>query len=338
MTTRKTSAPPLSRPAAERRGRRRFIGALSALAATHTGVQAQESDYPSRPITLIVPWPPGGASDLALRAFAQAASRQLKQNFIIENKPGAGGTLGPSTMARTAKPDGYTLSQHPAGLYRLSAMKKMAWDPVKDFTFISRVAGYLVAFVVRTDSPFRSMRDVIAWARANPGKLSYGSSGIGTTNHLGPAAVGLKAGVEFNHVPFKGSVESLAALMGGHVMMVSSESAAPLVETGRARLLATCGEQRYARFPDVPTLVEQGLDVVASSPWGIVGPAGMDPRIVAMLDAAFRRAMDDPELIRALAQYDQAPMYQSTPDYRVYAQREQVDSRRLIESLDLVEK
>ena len=320
--------------------RREFLGQFSAALLCLGAPQAfaGEADYPSRPITLIVPWPPGGTSDSAMRAFAQIASRHLKQNIVIENKPGAGGTLAPATMARLARPDGYTLTQIPGGIFRQPAMRKTNWDPNRDFSYISRLGGYMVAIVVRADSPLKTFADLIAFAKANPKALSYGSTGIATANHLGMEAVALQAGVEFNHVPFKGSADSLSALLGGHVMAVSSESAGTFIDSARVRALAVCGEYRVPRWPDVPTLIELGYDVVSNSPYGIAGPAGMDPKLVQFLDSTFKKVLEDPEFLKALAQFDMTALYQNTADYRQYTVREQVESRKLVEALGLVEK
>ncbi len=309
----------------------------AALLGSVSSVRAQEG-YPVRPITLIVPWSAGGGSDVAMRAFAQTAAKYLKQQVIVMNMPGAGGTLGPVHMARNARPDGYTLSQIPGGVFRQPAMRKTDWDPQKDFSYISRIGGYQVALVVRADSPFKTLADLIAFAKANPGKVTFGSTGIGTANHLGVEAVGLKAGVELTHVPYKGSSESLVALLGGHVMLVSSESAGSFIDSGKLRALATCGEKRLSRWADVPTLIELGYDVVSNSPYGLAGPAGMDPKIIAQLDDVVRQVLEDPEFIKAMARVDQTTMYLNTADYKASIQRELVDSKRLIESLKLVEK
>lgn len=321
--------------------RRNLMRALSAgvLAAGIPLAARAQSGYPSEHvITLIVPWSAGGGSDALMRAFALTASKYLKQQVIIENIAGVGGTLGPARMVRTAKPDGYTLSQIPGGVFRQPAMRKVDWDPQKDFSYISRIGGYQVALVVRQDSPFKTLSDVIAFAKAHPGQVTYGSTGIGTSNHLGVAAVGLKAGVELTHVPFKGSSESLVALLGGQVMFASSESAGSYIDSGKLRALATCGEKRLSRWPDVPTLIELGYNVTSDSAYGLAGPAGMDPQTVAYLDGIVKQVMNDPEFLKMMAQFDQTPLYQNTADYKAFTLREQADSKQLIEALGLAEK
>lgn len=319
--------------------RRDFVKAISsaALLAGSPLARAQET-YPSRPITLIVPWSAGGGSDNVMRAFANAAAKYFKQPVIVQNVPGVGGTLGPAHMARMAKPDGYTLSQIPGGIFRQPAMRKTNWDPQKDFSYISRIGAYQVALVVRADSPFKTLHDLIKYAKANPGKVTYGSTGIATANHLGIAAVSIKAGVELTHVPFQGSAPSMSALLGGHVMLVSSESAGSFIDSGQMRALATCGEKRLSRWPDVPTLIELGYDVLSDAPYGLAGPAGMDPKTVAYIDGVVHQVLQDADFLQAMAKLDQTPSYLSTADYKISIQRELADSKQLIESLGLVEK
>src|SRR5256885_11253079 len=145
---------------------------------------AQASDFPTRPITLIVPFPAGGSTDRHMRTLADIAGKQLGQTIIVENKPGAGGTLGPGNMSRTAKPDGYTITQFPMSMLRMAHMQKTAWNPVTDFTYIIGVSGYTFGFTVRSDSPYKSFNEYIAAARKSPGKIEYGSTGIGSSPHL----------------------------------------------------------------------------------------------------------------------------------------------------------
>ena len=315
----------------------RILGAGAVAAGTSLGARAQDV-YPSRPITLIVPWTAGGGSDGAMRVFAQIATKYLKQTVVIENIAGASGTLGPARMARTAKPDGYTLSQIPAGIFRLPAMHKTDWDPQKDFDYIARIAGYQGIFVVRADSPIKTLNDLITFAKAHPGEVTYGSVGVGTGNHLNVAEFGLKAGLELTHVPYKGSSESLTALLGGHVMLVSSESAGSYIVSGKVRALAVTNEKRLSRFPDIPTLHELGYGGALNSSYGWAGPAGMDPKIVAYLDGITKKVTEDPEFIEAMVKFDQVIAYLNTADYNASISRELAAGRRLIEALGLVEK
>jgi tripartite-type tricarboxylate transporter receptor subunit TctC len=319
--------------------RRRWLAHGLALAALGAGTQAFAQAYPSRPITLIVPWPAGGSTDRHLRGLAELASKQLGQNIVIENKPGGGGTTGPGTMALTAKPDGYTIAQFPLGMLRLPHMQKTQWHPINDFTFIIGVTGYTFGLTVRADSPYKTFNDYIEAARKAPGKIDYGSTGIGTSPHLIMEELSENAKVELTHVPFKGNADLTQALLGGHVMAQSDASGwDKFVDGGQMRLLVTFGDKRTQRWPNVPTAKELGYGVVSTSPYGIVGPKGMDPAVVKTLHDAFKKAMDDPKHLELLASLNQDVWYQNSDDYAKWARETFVKEKRLIEKLGLAGK
>jgi len=310
----------------------RLATLLVLFAAQHAYAQA----FPAKPITLICPWPPGGSTDTHLRQFAQIASRHLGQNVVVENKPGASGMLGPVAASRTA-PDGYTLSQLPVSAFRVPHIQKVDWDPLKDFTYIIGITGYTFGVVVKSDSPFKSFKDLIDYARANPGKMSFGSTGTGTSPHLLMEEVGMKMGVQFLHVPFKGNADSTQALMGGHVMAQSDATGwGRHVDAGAFRLLVTFGEKRTKW--NAPTARELGIDIVSYSPYGIVGPKGMEPTTVRFLHDAFRKTLDDPEHLKVLAQLDQVYWYKSSEDYRQWAADTLKAERATIERVGLLAK
>lgn len=309
----------------------------AALAAPFGAAHAQA--YPSRPITLIVPWPAGGSTDRHHRALAEIASKHLGQQIIIENKPGAGGTLGPSSMALTAKPDGYTISQYPMGMLRIPHMNKVQWSPINDFTFIIGVSGYTFGFVVKSDSPHKSFKEYIEAARKQPGKIDYGSTGIGTSPHLLMEELADKAGVQLNHIPFKGNADLMQALLGGHVMAASDASGwDKFVDNNQMRLLVTFGENRTKRWPQVPTAKELGYGIVSSSPYGLVGPKGMDPAIVKTLHDAFKKAMDDPKHAEVLATLNQDMWYRTGEQYKSWAIATYAKDKLLIDRLGLSAK
>ncbi len=309
------------------------------LVAAVMALPAGAQEFPSRPIALICPWPAGGSTDTHLRRFAEIASKYLGQPIVVENRPGGGGMIGPGNMAQIAKPDGYTVSQLPMGAFRIPHMQKVAWDPVRDFTYIIGLTGYTFGVVVKSDSPIKSFRELLDYARANPGKFSYGSTGTGTSPHLLMEEVAMKAGVEFLHVPFKGNADSTQALMGGHVMAQSDSSGwGRFVDAGQLRLLVTFGGQRTRHWPGVPTAKDLGLDVISTSPYGIVGPRGMELRKVKILHDGFRKALDDPEHLKVLEQLDQERWYQSSEDYAKYASDTLQHERALIERLGLLAK
>ena len=293
--------------------------------------------FPSRTITLVCPWPPGGSTDTHLRKFAEVASKYVGQYIVVENKPGGGGMLGPGVMAKTQKPDGYTLSQLPVGAFRIPHMQKVDWDPLKDFTYIIGLTGYTFGLVVKSDTQFKTLKEVIDYAKANPGKFSYGSTGTGTSPHLLIEELGGKVGAQFLHVPFKGNADSTQAILGGHVMAQSDATGwARHVEAGTFRLLVTFGEQRTKW--NAPTAKELGIDIVSYSPYGIVAPKGMDPKLTRQLHDAFRKTLDDPEHLKVLQQFDQIYWYKSSEDYAKWAAATFAEERATIERLGLLAK
>jgi tripartite-type tricarboxylate transporter receptor subunit TctC len=300
-------------------------------------VLAHAQQFPAKPVTLIVPWPAGGSTDIYFRKLGEIAQKHLGQNLVIENRPGGSGNNGPTTMAKTAQPDGYTISQLTISAFRAPHMQKVDWNPVTDFTYIIGLAGYTFGIVVKADSPFKTFQDLMTYAKANPGKLSYATPGTGTSLHLAMEEVAAKAGVQLLHVPFKGYADGAIALMGGHVMVqVDSTGWAKQVDAGAQRLLATLGEKR-TRW-GAPTVKELGVDTVSASPFGLVGPKGMPPQVVKTLHDAFKRSLDDPDYLKLLAQLDQPAWYQSSEDYAKWAAQAFKAERGTIERVGLLLK
>ena len=323
-------------------GRRSLALAAAAFVATvgaSAPAWAQATDFPTRPITLIVPFPAGGSTDRHMRTLADIAGKQLGQTIIVENKPGAGGTLGPGNMSRTARPDGYTITQFPMSMLRMAHMQKTAWNPLTDFTYIIGVSGYTFGFTVRSDSPYKTFNEYIAAARKSPGKIEYGSTGIGSSPHLLMEELAENAKVTLNHVPFKGNADLQQALLGGHVAAQSDASGwDTYVDGGQMRLLMTFGEKRTQRWPEVPTAKELGYGVVSTSPYGLAGPKGMDPAVVRKLHDAFKKAMDDPRHVEVLKQLNQDAWYRSGADYAQWAKDAFAKDKVLIDRLGLAAK
>ena len=316
--------------------RRMLAAGVSALLLAVCG-PAWAQAYPVKPVILICPWPAGGGTDLHLRKLAELASRQLGQPVIVENRPGGSGMNGPANMAKTARPDGYTISQLTITAFRMPYMQKVDWDPLTDFSYIIGLAGYTFGIVVKSDSPLKSFEDLIAYAKANPGKLSYGTPGTGTSLHLAMEEIAAKAGVQFLHVPFKGQAESAQALMGGHIMaQVDSTGWARQVDAGVFRLLATLGDRR-TRW-NAPTVKELGIDTVSNSPYGLVGPKGLPQPVLKRLHDAFKTASDDPENMKTLQQLDQLYWYKSSEDYAKWAAERLQAERATIERVGLLVK
>jgi len=320
--------------------RRQLLAGAAALAApaiVSSSALAQDK-FPNRPITLIAPWPTGGSSDAVMRAFAESAGRALGGTVIVENKPGVGGTLGATAMLN-AKPDGYTLTQLPLGIYRLPHMQKMPFDPVKDLTHIVCLTGYTFGLAATMDAPYKSLKEMVAYAKANPGKVAYGHTGTGTTPHLAIEEFAAKAGIELTDIPFKGSAEIMQSILGGHIQLMSGTTEfAPHVRAGKLRLLATLGRERNKAFPDVPTVKESGWDTVSESPFGIGGPKNMDPAIVKILHDAFRKTLEDPKVLETLDKFYQPVIYMNTADYTAYAARTFAAEKATIDRLKAAKK
>jgi len=294
-----------------------------------------QSNFPSRPIKLICPWPAGGSTDAVMRAIAESASRILNNPVITENKGGAGGILGANELVN-AKPDGYTLSQLPMGIFRIPHIQKTLFDPLVDLTYVACLTGYTFGIVVRSDSPIKSIKDLVDYAKANPGKFTYGSTGNGTTPHLAVEEFAMKAGIKLQHVPFKGNAEGMQAILGGHIMSHSDATGwGPHVEAGACRLLATYGSKRTKRWPNTPTLNELGYDTVSDSPFGVGAPKGMDPAITRKLHDTFKATLEDPKVLASFEKYDQSVIYMNTEDYTKYARETFPKEKKLIEQLGL---
>ena len=244
-----------------------------------------------------------------------------------------------SEAVAKAAPDGYTITQLPLGIYRIPHMQKTNFDPIKDLTHIACLTGYTFCIASTLDAPFKTLKEMVAYAKANPGKLEYGHTGTGTTPHLAIEDFSQKAGIELNPIPFKGAAEILQAIFGGHIRMASSTSEIiPLVKEGKLRLLSTLGSKRTKAFPDVPTVKESGWDTISESPFGIGGPKGMDPAIVRILQDAFKKTLDDPKVIATLDQYYQPTIYMNSEDYSKYAVRTFESERQTVERLGLAKK
>ena len=316
---------------------RRLLLATGAATLAAPGIPRAQGRYPDRPIQLVVPWPAGGSADLQLRSIGELVGKALGQPMVIQNRPGAGGTLGPMTVAQQARPDGYTLTQmHLSVLRRPWMMRTPQWDPIGDFTHIIGMTGWLFGCAVKADSPFRTWQEMIAYAKANPGKLTYTTSGIGTTNHLAMETIQEKDGVQLTHVPYRGSNEAVTAVIGGQVDMVCDSSTwAPFVEAGQMRALSVWTADRVARFPNVPTLKELGYDLTVTSPYGVSGPKGMDEGIVRVLHDAMKDALMSRENAEVRSRFDMPLVYQDTQTYRAFIAERVEYEKAMVRRLNL---
>jgi len=264
-------------------------------------VLSADENWPTKPIRLILGSGAGGSTDMSTRLLASILEKELGQPIICENKSGGTGTVAAS-IAATQEPDGYHLFTLQTGPAFLAAhTQDIPFDPLKDFTFISRYAVWQYGLVVQADSPWNTFQDFLKFAKENPGEISYGLSGTGSPQHLVMERLGLLEEIEWKAIPFKGSAESIPALMGGHVNAEAGVAKwAPQVLSGDFRLLAVFGAERMKEFPEVPTLKELGYDIVAPSLLSIAGPAGIPEDIVERLDQAIKKAVEDPEFIKLI--------------------------------------
>jgi tripartite-type tricarboxylate transporter receptor subunit TctC len=281
------------------------------------------AQFPDRPVTMIVPFPPGGVADTVARPMAEALSRELGQSVVIENKPGAGGGIGMAQVAK-AKPDGYTILMALSSYSVLpEADRVMGRTPayqLADLKPIARVTADPTVLAVRADAPWQTYADFIAAARAAPGKLTFGSSGNYGTMHMPMAMLAQQAGVQMTHVPYTGAGPAIVGLLGGQVDAIATGPATIVqhVKAGKARVLASWGDARLASLPDVPTLRELGVPIDYAQWAGLFVPAGTPDAVVARLRAAARAAAADPKVNQVLGTAGSPVQWLDAPDFQRY--------------------
>ena len=302
------------------------LAALLVLAgAGASGAALAQAPYPSKQIRLVIGFPPGGPTDIVSRVFAQKLTEQLGQAVFVDNRPGAGGNIAAETVARAA-PDGYTLFYNTSAITIAPALYgKVSYDTLKDFAPVSSTAAVPMVLMVHPSLAVKSVGELIAYARANPGKLNYGSSGTGTITHLATAALATHAGVTMQHIPYKGSAPALTDLAGGttQVMIDTINSALPYIKDGRVRALAVTTTRRSAVLPDVPTLNETEMPGMEMSAWqGIVAPAGTPRAIVDQLNGEIGKALASAEVRAKLAAQGTDPLGSTPEAYAAYIRSE----------------
>jgi tripartite-type tricarboxylate transporter receptor subunit TctC len=300
--------------------RREVLGGLLAIGAAAAAGPAFAADpFPSKPITLILPFPAGGSFDPIFRSLANAASQDLGQPVVLMHKPGAGGVTGTAGLATMNEADGYTLAVMHNSVIRAPLVQKVTWDPLRDFTYLIGLAGLTTGVTVAADAPWKSLPELLEDAKKRPGAISWGNVGAISVNRIYAERLAKMAGTKFNMVPFKGGGESFQALIGRHLDVYGDPGFGPQVQGGKARLLATFTAQRLKRYPDVPTVKELGWDLVIDSPVGLVAPKNLDPKIAARLQAAFTKAASDPAYLQQLESFDMQPNVISGQAYAAYA-------------------
>lgn len=328
MTSSKSSA------GQARISRRRIIASAAAIATAGIAPASRSlaSDWPARPVRVLLGFPAGGSIDVPFRVMARNAEAFLGQPVIVENKPGAGGTVSILQM-KNAAPDGYVLGLVTMGVFRAPVIEDVAYDPLADITYIVSLSHVPFGVVVRADSPHKTWAELLAHGKARPDKINYGvPAGLGNSAHLLVEEITQQEKLKWNVVPYKGSADCAQALMAGDVDFTVDGSGGfgPLVEAGRARLLAVASEERSPRWTDIPTTKELGYRMTIDSPWGLGGPKGMDPAVVEKIQTAFRKSLDTPEVKAALLRGGQGTRYKDARQFTDFAAKAAVEERALL--------
>ncbi|MCX7275009.1 MAG: tripartite tricarboxylate transporter substrate binding protein [Burkholderiales bacterium] len=301
--------------------RRAVVLGLAGAVAAPAVVRAQPKWKPERPITIYNPFAAGGVTDIQLRFMGEKVSRLLGQPVLIEVKAGAAGTLAPAQLM-SARPDGHALACMSINSLRYPHYQPVPWHPLRDFTYITGLSSYTIGIVVRADAPWKTIEDLIAAGKREPEKYTYGTSGVGGSGNLMMIEIDQATGAKFTHVPYKGGAEWMQALLAGHINFLADAAQwAPFVDNGQCRILAMATEQRIAKYPDAPTLKDRGINAIAHSPYGLVGPKDLPPAIVQAIHEAFTEATNDPGLQPLLDRFIQVPWRKNPAEYRAYAEQ-----------------
>jgi tripartite-type tricarboxylate transporter receptor subunit TctC len=301
-------------------------GAAAACPVAWPGI-ARADDYPSRPVTIVVPYTPGGSTEILARIVALHLGKRLGQSFIVENKPGAGTVIGTTTVAKAA-PDGYTLlmaTPTPMAI-NVKIHKQLPYDPATDFVPLGMVAGAPFVLIVNPALPVHSVKELIAYAKEHPGKLSYGSGGVGAPHHLYAELLKSMTGINMTHVPYKGSLPALNDVVAGHIdlMFCDIPPAIGMIKTGRVRVLGVSTKARVDAFPDVPSIAEAGVPGFDVAGWFmVVAPAQTPSAIVAKLHDALKAVLVEPEVKQQIAKLSLVPLADpSTEEMKAFVKSE----------------
>ena len=307
---------PLRRPAA-------FLSLMAALALACGPALAQ--GFPTRPVTLVVPYPPGGSADILARTVGQKLAEKLGQPVVIENKGGAGTAIGTRFVAE-ATPDGYTLLMGTVSSHAINpAMAKVGYDPVRDFVPVAPLASIPFVLVTNPAAPYLKLSELLAAARQKPGTISYASAGPGTSNHLAGEMLATAAQVQLLHVPYRGSAPALADVLAGHVplMFDLQTTAVPNIRAGKLKALAVTGTQRSALLPDVPTVAESGLPAFEVSAWfALFAPARLPPAVLKRLSDDMADVLKAPDMVQKLRELGAEPDKRPAADFAGYVRSE----------------
>jgi tripartite-type tricarboxylate transporter receptor subunit TctC len=296
--------------------RRAVLGSALAASAIAPTIARADGDYPNRTVRLVIPWPPGASADAFLRVMAEQTGKRLGQSMVPDNKPGANGSLS-GVALKDARPDGYTLGQIHTGTFRAALMTdKPAYDPLNDFSYIIQLSGSVHGIVVRTDSPYKTFEDLVAAAKADPEKRTYGTFGQASVQNLVMVDLQQRLGIKMTHVPYKGGSDLYNGLLGSQIDAIADASGwIPLVQSGKFRLLVVWGSKRMPLFPEVRTLRDAGIDLEVNSPYGVCAPKGLDPAIVKKIHDAMKDALFDPATQAVMNTYNMPTLYLDTAAY-----------------------
>lgn len=296
--------------------RRAAIACL--LAAAAAAPAFAQDNFPSKPIQLVLPFPPGGSFDPVFRALAAAASQDLGQPIVLMHRPGAGGVTGTASVATMPEADGYTIAVMHNSVIRAPLVTKVNFDPLKDFSYLVGLAGLVTGVTVAVDAPWKTLPELMADAKKRPGAISWGNVGAISINRIYAERLAKAGGTRFNMVPFKGGSESFQALIGHHLDVYGDPGFGAQVQGGKVRLLATFTAERLKKY-NAPTVKELGYDLVIQSPVGLVAPKNLDAKVAAKLQAAFRKAANDPAYLQQLETFDMQPAVMTGEEYAAYA-------------------
>ena len=294
------------------------------------------AEFPTKAVNVLIGYSAGGSTDLSTRALAAEVSKTLKQPIICSNQVGAAGTLVLGRV-KGEKADGYTIYNAPtANFCRIPHLQAVPYDPLKDFAFIMQYGLYQYGILVRSDAPWKTFEELIDYAKKNPSKIKYGTSGLGTGQHLAMEYLAMKLGIKWDHVPFPGGAQVVTALLGGHVQVISQTTEwKEQALAGKFRLLVVPTPQRLKAFPEVPTLMEKGYDFAVRSNLAFMGPAGMPAEAVEKLDKAFAEAMKSKVFLDVMDKFDMPPAYMGHKELTQFVQKDHRETGELIKSLGI---
>lgn len=320
--------------------RREFLQfAVGAAAFGAMGGEAFAQNYPTRNITFIVPFTPGGSTDILARLLGQKFSESMGQGVVIENRPGAGGGIGSGVLAK-AEPDGYTIGMGHIGTLGVnpSLYPKLQYDPIKSFAHISMLAKVHNILVLHPSVPAKDVKEFVAYAKANPGKLNYGSGGKGSAAHIATEAFGVATGTKFTHVPYRGTAPAVADLLSGQIqlMMTGAPAVLPHVRAGKLRALGTASLTKLPSAPEIPTISDAGVPGFEATQWyGVIAPAGTPEAIVNKLNAEIRKALSDPKILSALDKDGAEPWPMSPAEFRAHIEKEIPRWKKVVDAAEI---